>query len=42
MFAGQGEYFTIWNPERYTAQQAADASYFESDLQALNELGAAE
>jgi MraZ protein len=38
MFAGQGEYFTIWNPARYTAQQAADASHFETDLQALNEL----
>lgn len=36
LFAGQGEYFTIWNPERYEGQVANDAAFTESDLTELS------
>jgi MraZ protein len=39
-FAGQGEYFTIWQPARYEAQLKSDAPEFEKDLEALNKLEA--
>ncbi|PIZ29929.1 MAG: division/cell wall cluster transcriptional repressor MraZ [Alphaproteobacteria bacterium CG_4_10_14_0_8_um_filter_53_9] len=38
LFAGQGEYFTIWNPERFNKQIKADADFMEEDLAALSAL----
>lgn len=35
LFAGQGEYFTLWNPARFDAQMAADAANLTDDLAAL-------
>lgn len=35
IFAGQGDYFTIWNPEAYEAKLAADAENVEEDLALL-------
>lgn len=35
MFAGQGDYFTIWNPETYESQIGDDLPYYEQDLEAL-------
>lgn len=35
MFAGEGEYFTIWNPKRFDRQMAADAASSEADLAEL-------
>lgn len=35
LFAGEGEYFTIWNPARFEAQMAADSSNIEADLAEL-------
>lgn len=35
LFAGMGDYFTIWNPETYDAQQSEDLSFFDNDLEAL-------
>jgi division/cell wall cluster transcriptional repressor MraZ len=36
LFAGQGEYFTIWNPNRFDAQQAADGAFMQEDLAELS------
>jgi MraZ protein len=38
MFAGQGEYFTLWNPERFEAQMSEDAASLTDDLAALDGL----
>lgn len=35
LFAGQGDYFTIWNPDAYAEKVAGDESNFEKDLEAL-------
>lgn len=37
MFAGQGEYFTMWNPEAYEAKQAEDVEHYGSDIEKLSE-----
>jgi MraZ protein len=37
LFAGQGEYFTVWQPDRYEAKQAADLTHYEDDLALLSE-----
>lgn len=37
LFAGQGEFFTLWNPEKYEAVQVTDAASYEDDLQILND-----
>lgn len=37
LFAGQGEYFTIWDPARYDAKQADDMAFYEADLSVLSE-----
>ena len=39
LFAGQGEYFSMWQPARYDAQMKADHALFEDDLALLNGLG---
>lgn len=36
LFAGEGEYFTIWNPKRFDEQMAADGGSLEADLAELN------
>jgi MraZ protein len=36
LFAGQGEYFTIWNPDKFSAQQTADSAFTDSDLAELS------
>jgi MraZ protein len=36
LFAGQGEYFTIWNPDSFAKQQAADSAFSEADLAELS------
>jgi len=41
MFAGQGEYFTIWDPTRYEAKQSDDMAFYESDLAVLSGEGEA-
>lgn len=38
LFAGQGEYFTIWNPKRFDAQMAADAANRTEDLSELEKV----
>ena len=35
MFAGQGDYFTIWNPETFEAKQEEDLPFYDKDLDAL-------
>jgi MraZ protein len=35
LFAGEGEYFTIWNPKHFDAQMAADGANIEADLAEL-------
>ncbi|MBI1364028.1 MAG: hypothetical protein GC134_08590 [Proteobacteria bacterium] len=37
LFAGQGEYFTIWDPSRYDTKQAEDLTFYEADLSVLSE-----
>lgn len=32
LFAGQGDYFTIWNPSKYEAQTTDDQQFTEQDL----------
>lgn len=39
LFAGQGEYFTMWNPAAYDAQMQADLAFFGDDLAELNSIG---
>lgn len=36
LFAGQGEYFTIWDPEKYAAKQAEDFEHYEDDIDSLS------
>lgn len=36
LFAGQGEYFTIWNPEKFNTQKEADSAFTEADLEELS------
>jgi len=38
LFAGQGEYFTIWDPKRYEAQMADDGALSAEDLAAMEGL----
>ena len=38
MIAGEGEYFTIWDPETFDAQVADDMGHTEQDLEDLHEL----
>jgi MraZ protein len=35
-FAGQGEYFTLWNPAKYDGQMSADQQFTEADLTELS------
>lgn len=37
IFAGQGEYFTMWNPETFEKVQSADMSHYEADIALLSE-----
>lgn len=39
MFAGQGEYFTIWNPDKFNAAQNADLPFYDADIAALSAEG---
>lgn len=41
MFAGQGEYFTVWQPQAYDKQMSSDAAHLTDDLAELNALGGA-
>lgn len=38
LFAGEGEYFTIWEPAAFDAQTQADATFSEADLAELHTL----
>lgn len=38
LFAGEGEYFTLWDPTAFDAQMAADAAQIHDDLNELNGL----
>jgi len=38
MIAGEGEYFTIWEPAAFDAQQQADLAFTETDLVELSSL----
>jgi len=35
LFAGQGDYFTIWNPDAYSAKLASDEDNFAEDIALL-------
>ncbi len=37
LFAGQGEYFTIWNPTKFDEQTKADSAFTEDDLALLSQ-----
>ena len=37
MFAGQGEYFTIWNPEEFEKQANDDMAFYDNDIDILNQ-----
>ncbi len=37
LFAGQGDYFTIWQPARYEAVQSADQAHYTDDITLLSE-----
>jgi MraZ protein len=37
MFAGQGEYFTIWNPEEFNKQAEDDMTFYDNDIEVLNQ-----
>ncbi|PPR08599.1 MAG: Transcriptional regulator MraZ, partial [Proteobacteria bacterium] len=37
MFAGQGEYFTIWNPEEFEKQAEDDMAFYDNDIEVLNQ-----
>lgn len=37
MFAGQGEYFTIWNPEEFDKQAEDDMAFYDNDIEVLNQ-----
>lgn len=36
MFAGQGDYFTIWNPETYEQKQQDDWAHYDDDIEMLS------
>lgn len=36
LFAGQGDYFTIWNPEAYEKRQAEDLEHYDDDIETLS------
>jgi MraZ protein len=36
LFAGQGDYFTIWNPDRYEERQEEDLTHYDEDIEALS------
>src|SRR5690606_21555802 len=36
LFAGQGDYFTIWDPKRYNAKQADDLGHYAEDVEAIS------
>ena len=36
LFAGQGEYFTIWSPEKFGTTQNADLPFYDADIAALS------
>lgn len=36
MFAGQGDYFTIWNPTAYEAKQSSDLEFYDEDIETLS------
>lgn len=36
MFAGQGEYFTIWNPDAYENMQVEDEAFYDEDIENLS------
>lgn len=36
LFAGQGEYFTIWNPAKFEGQVEQDKPFFDKDLEELS------
>ena len=36
LFAGQGEYFTVWNPEAYEAKQSEDWGFYDDDIDMLS------
>lgn len=38
LFAGEGEYFTIWEPAAFDAQLGADQAFAEQDLADLSEV----
>lgn len=38
LFAGEGEYFTLWAPDAFKAQQAVDLASYADDLAVLNSL----
>tara|TARA_Y100001960_G_scaffold330622_1_gene425157 strand:+ start:3318 stop:3779 length:462 start_codon:yes stop_codon:yes gene_type:complete len=37
MFAGQGEYFTIWNPTEFNKQAEDDMAFYDNDIEVLNQ-----
>lgn len=37
MFAGQGEYFTIWNPAEFERQAEDDMAFYDNDIEILNQ-----
>jgi MraZ protein len=37
MFAGQGEYFTIWNPTEFEKQAEDDMAFYDNDIEILNQ-----
>ena len=37
LFAGQGEYFTIWNPEAYENKQQEDWGFYDEDIESLSD-----
>lgn len=36
LFAGQGDYFTIWQPEAFEQAQSDDLAFFDEDLERLS------
>jgi MraZ protein len=36
LFAGMGDYFTIWNPDRYASKQSEDMTHFIRDVESLS------
>jgi len=36
LFAGQGDYFTIWNPDKYDEYADADLEHYEQDMEILS------